>query len=463
MLNYLLVDFGTTNIKTALVDLDSGAFSRISSHASVANCATVPGHYEVQLAALTERFLSICDEYDELPDAPFEGIVLCSEQGGFIVLSERDEPMTNYISWKDDRSLEPVAGVSSYSLIMERVGDDFKRITGWRPTPNQPIMNVTHIARTTGLGKQCKIVSIPEWLALCSGDSTHTAHNTMSHCLCFYDVEQGRFSPILVDLVDELTGTRCAFNPVAPAGTAAGYWHKNGRRVPIYVGIGDHQCSVLGACNAPHESISINTGTGSQVAVIDAAYPPAEAELRPYFDGHFLWALTRIPAGRALATFMGFLDDICHACGGTANFWNILGEVGAEDVAQATLDFDLAVFPSAWRYQGGGKITNIGEGALTLKNYLASLLKTWAMQYPEIIKQFDPARQATRCILSGGVARRLSFAANILAELSGYETWPACALDESLLGLRTIALVASGRASSCLEAQEIFGRDCSLR
>ena len=93
-----------------------------------------------------------------------------------------------------------------------------------------------------------------------------------------------------------------------------------------------------------------------------------------------------------------------------------------------------------------------------MKNYLASLLKCWVAQYPDAMRLFDPDHDAARCILSGGLPRRLPHLAGILSGMTGYETWPACEVDESLLGLRTVALVSAGRAISCLEGQEMFGR-----
>jgi sugar (pentulose or hexulose) kinase len=249
---------------------------------------------------------------------------------------------------------------------------------------------------------------------------------------------------------------------VAPTGTVSGYWHHGERRVPIYAGVGDHQCSVLGACNTPRETISLNLGTGSQVAMIDAELIRDEFELRPYFDGRFLPAITRIPAGRALAQFLGFLDQAAGASSGGTNFWALFNELDEDALRAASLDFDLAIFGSAWRYHGGGHIAGILDGSLTLQNYLASLMKSWVRQYVEAIALFDPERRAARCVLSGGLARRLPLLHRILAHLTGYETWPACMIDESLLGLRTVALVAAQRAESCLAAQAIFGRECTV-
>ena len=71
---------------------------------------------------MTDRFLSVCDFYFNELGVPFEGIAVCSEQNGVLVLDEHDQPVTSYISWKDERSLLPVDGLSTFALVTERLG-----------------------------------------------------------------------------------------------------------------------------------------------------------------------------------------------------------------------------------------------------------------------------------------------------------------------------------------------------
>jgi hypothetical protein len=157
--------------------------------------------------------------------------------------------------------------------------------------------------------------------------------------------------------------------------------------------------------------------------------------------------------------YLGFLEDVCkQATGQGVDFWSMLQKIDESDLFQATMHFDLAIFSSAWNYKGGGEISNISEGSLTLKNYLSSLLQALAGQYVEVMRLFDPSHRMVRCIMSGGVARRLPVLHKLISRLSGYPTLPACELDESLIGLRTIALVSAGRAAGCLAGQEIYGR-----
>jgi sedoheptulokinase len=459
----LLIDFGTTSIKSALLDEERGVFSHVRSHGSAPNCATALGHYEVAPAALHERLLSICAAYSEL-DVPFAGIFVCSEQNGFVALDGRHQPLCNYVSWRDERSLEPLAGASTFALIAEALGERFRSITGWRPGPGLPIFSAAHLARQGLLPSTCRLATLPEWLAQCCQDSQHTVHDTMLHGLCFYDPRERRTSDDIVAAVEDLAGVHFTFGALAETGAVAGAWRHDGKRIPIYVGIGDHQCAVLGAGNLPRETLSVNIGTGSQVGLIGAETPPEFAELRPFFGADLLAAITRIPGGRALSGFIGFLEDVCVAAGcHRPDFWRMLHELTEADLQAATLDFDLAIFGGAWGYAGGGKVSGIAEGSFTLRNYLASLLMSLARQYTDVLRLFDAQRAVPRCLLSGGVARRLPLLATVLTRISGYETWPACDLDESLLGLRAVALLTRDRALDFVRAGAVFGRDCSVQ
>ena len=107
-------------------------------------------------------------------------------------------------------------------------------------------------------------------------------------------------------------------------------------------------------------------------------------------------------------------------------------------------------------------IDGILEGALEVDNYLASLLRAFVNQYVKAIDLLEPQHHVDRAILSGGIARNLPNLRDLLAWRTGYEVLPATEIDESLLGLRTVALVADGRAGSCFEAQRMFGRDCYM-
>ncbi len=457
MKHFLLVDFGTTSTKSAVVDLDDGAFTVPESYPALKNLSARAGRCEFALAEVAERFASICSAYYQRQ--PFDGIALCSEMHGFAVLDLDDQPLSNYISWKDERSLEQGADKSAFEQITHLLGERFKSITGMKPRPGFAPMNFTQLTRDGDLPPDVRIVDLPAWLCRANGAATGLAHPTMLAGLALYDVERQETAREIVDAVFELCGIRLRVDHAASAGQIAGYWRGNSVQIPIYVGIGDHQCSLLGAGLVADNSLSINLGTGAQVSLLNRHKAPAEAETRPYFSGQQLKTITHIPGGRALAEYIGFLEEVG---GGTADFWSRLAAVELRAIQSSHLDFGLGLFPSARGYTRGGHIAAIGEGALTLDHYLASLLRAFAEQYIDLARLFDPAQQLRHILLSGGIARRLPVVREFIAAATPYQVSGATLLDESLLGLRTIALVAAGRAADVFAAQAIFARSCAL-
>jgi sugar (pentulose or hexulose) kinase len=474
---FLAVDFGTTSTKSALVDLTTGVFSHLRRLPALPTVAPVGGHHEVSLEAIRQRFDTICA--NAWKAAPFDGIVLCSEMHGFAILhASTGTPLTQYVSWLDARSLEVLDGESTVGAVAQRLGDAaFRKITGMRPRPGFPLLNLIHCARTLDLPEEIVIVSLPGWLATqCAFPAQGTTpaqgvfpapeHPTILAGMALFDVVAGENSEVMLDVVRDLGKVDVRIGDPAVDDTLAGYWYSPDDPVPIYAGVGDHQCSVLGAGVSAPGVASVNLGTGSQVGLVDGPLDNEVVEHRPFFDGRHLSAVTHIPAGRALDEFVGFLQQAA-AFGRDADdvapdMWQALARITLEDVSKAGLDVDLAVFDGARGWSGGGRITRIVEGRLTPLNYLASMLDAFGRQYGQVLDQLDPDRSIKRVALSGGIARNLPHLATIVAAGSGRQVDGAVELDESLLGLRALALRCAGRVNTVAAGQTRFGRQSQL-
>ena len=105
-----------------------------------------------------------------------------------------------------------------------------------------------------------------------------------------------------------------------------------GREVQVFGGYGDMQTALLGA-SIDDKAISINLGTGSQVAKIyaDTDNLNHAFDFKPFF-GKFLAALTHIPAGRSLE----YLNKIIFK---DVNFWKNINNI----TPQALEKFDKLI------------------------------------------------------------------------------------------------------------------------
>ncbi len=427
---YLLLDFGASRIKSAI--LSDGSISDVCSYESVKPSLNTESRYEVDLFDIKNTFLKIADSAYQ--KKPFEAVLICSEMHGFALLNDKREPVSSYISWKDERSADKCGKTSSFDILKDKLKDSFFKKTGMKPRACYPIFNFFHMLRNNELGniKNIKMVSLPEWLCACGGNSFGTAHNTMSAGLGFYNIYTSSFDEELINAATE-NCINLKFNSTSSDIMPGGTIEIKGKEIPIYTGVGDHQCAVLGAGN-DENSISVNLGTGSQVALVSGGND--NTEKRPFFKGKLLGTITHIPSGRALNNFIGFLESVNPS----VDFWKELGKITFDEIVNSDLNIDLAVFESAWNYSGGGAISGIKESNFNLKNYIASLLRCYAVQYKDAIDSLAPYEKYNRIVLSGGVAAKTAVLKPYIESITGYKVHLSKSeYDETFSGLNKIS------------------------
>lgn len=493
MTPYLLVDFGTSSTKSTVVDLDTGALARPLQHDTVRANAPASGRSEVPLDSVRTRFLDVCRRACDTLPVPLAGVQTCSEMHGFAVLDSTGAPLTPYIGWGDARCTEPIAGETTLDLVSRVLEPDFEGITGMRPRAGLALLNLIHLGRQGLLPREGHVVSLPGWLSRCTGGAVGIDHPSLLASMAAFDVNRKVIAERLVTLVRDLGRFEAHFDAPARAGERAGRLQIGRARVPLHVGVGDHQCSVLGAGLVRPDALSLNLGTGSQVSVLaesqrrngscapcvpsgpassqversgaevresSPACGPADSQLhierRPYFGDRILKTVTHVPAGRALSVFIRLLQE---AAGDRVDLWEKLTQLDARQVQAGDLTFDLRIFAGA----GGsetGSIGGIREDNLHAANYLASLLRCFCDQYPAVCRRLDPEMKLHRLLLGGGLARRLPAVKQLMQQRMGYQVRGAADLDESLLGLRALALVDAGRVSDPLAAWLAYGSEC---
>ena len=426
----LLLDFGATRIKSALVNEETGKLSCIESRGCTAP-VNKQGRFEIPLKNLTADFLSICTNYAQR--ANFARVFVCSQMHGFVLADKDGRALTDYISWQDESVFLPCEGKeSSWSLFSAQFGEPFKDITGMRLRAGFPAVKILDFVRRNP-GGYIKVLSLPEALLL-SGKPYHKAHITMaagSGCVDFSSQEP---SADMIRFFSRMGGgVEVSFNEICRDVVPAGEINVSGRWLTVYTGVGDHQCAVLGAGNN-QDSLSFNIGTGSQVSAVCGRTPVTpDTERRHFFAGQELQTITHIPAGRVLAALTGFFKTLTGRDG-----WASFNAVSLEDIKNASLHFNLAFFPDAWGFnKEGGSVTGLTASGLTEKNFWASLFASFAVQYVKAARLFTPARKYA--VLSGGKLAKNPVLAQFLQQQLQMPVKIADVSDETLIGLALLA------------------------
>ena len=422
----LFLDFGASRVKAA-ISCD-GLIVESKDYTSPPACKCEDRHYEIDPSLYFKIFfsaLSFFHNYD------IQAIFVCSEMHGFILLNDRGCPITNYISWKDERSLlKDRNGKTSFETITSQLGQHFQRVTGMQARPCYPLFNIHKLLRDNQIAS-ARVCTLPDFLCTISGFSENLCHSTMAAGLGFYNIYKKSIDDDIVKCVSKTT--KLEFPTVTDEIAVGGYVVHKQQKIPVYIGVGDHQCAVLGAGNS-EATISVNLGTGSQVSVISKCN--VAQEQRPFFFNQYLSVITHIPSGRALNVFCNFL----RALNPQFDFWGKLASIDLSMMQQATLDISLTLFESAWLFEQYGNIGGIRENNFTVENFLSSLFKSYIMQYVRAIQSICPFPTDKTILISGGIGTKLP---NIALALSHYTKVPAQVdknlIDETLHGLMKLA------------------------
>lgn len=434
----LLIDFGASRVKSAILNLKDRRISAVLDFPLSTNASRIPGRFEISCRKLKRQFEHICSYYYR-NIKEYDGIFISSQMHGFVLFDGRGRLLTDYISWKDERSLEKIRGEDTFSRIDRDIGAEFHRITGMKLRPGLPFSNIIHLAREGFLKKDFVVLTLPEFF--CFGNNPlGNAHNTMAVGTGFYDIHKKEVSNVIHKYFKNFSKASIHFNKIVDRVCVSGYIRISSRKIPIFTGVGNFQCAVLGAGNAIGKTIAVNIGTGSQVCVICKGVRPGPYEIRPYFGGLYLKAFTHIPAGRVLQEFI----SLTSGKNDLNKVWDRLKGISLPQIESSTLCFDLNIFKSSWKYEKGGGIFNIDEGSLTKNNYCASLLKNFMLQYAEAIWLLG-CRDNLPIILSGGIPRKLTVLAELLARLTGRKASINRNIEETLSGLRILALAVDGK------------------
>jgi sugar (pentulose or hexulose) kinase len=289
-----------------------------------------------------------------LPHAPqCAGLLITGQMGGLVLTDDTSQPLSNYISWRDQRLTQPPAGSSDsyFERFIQRIRPAFRRQLGHELRAGTTLSFLFWLAQEGRLPAGAIAASLGDFVAghLCGAppvvDPTMPAgavnlDNGQWHLETFYRL-----------------GLRPLRWPtLAPFTQPVGTLTQGGQTFPVYAPVGDHPCALLGAGLGLRE-LSLNISTGSQVSVLTPKFTGGDYQTRVFFGGQFLNTITHIPAGRALNVLLGLLGELPAAQGHPlTDPWEFL-HTAAQAAPDTELQVELAFFPTP--AGGQGAITGI--------------------------------------------------------------------------------------------------------
>jgi sugar (pentulose or hexulose) kinase len=204
-------------------------------------------------------------------------------------------------------------------------------------------------------------------------------------------------------------------------------------KIPVYVGIGDHQAALYGVSLQKNE-LSLNIATGSQVSVISDGIS-LTCQTRPYLDGKFLTSITHIPAGRSLNVLLRLVGELSDKS--DDDLWR---EISAACEKQEPTDLQVALSFFSNAQGSNGYIKNIHENEFNVGSLFNSAVLAMAENYGKFSQVVMNEEFVDKIVLSGGLVSRFGplkkaitekFQGSIIREVPGD--------DSALTGLLRLA------------------------
>jgi sugar (pentulose or hexulose) kinase len=447
-MKFLGLDLGTSFLKGAVLDLERGEIGSVVRRPFPPALADQPArHVGVDPAAIVAAGADLLDELAaQAPDAA--GIVLCAQMHGMVLTDGAGRALSPAITWQDQRILDPLADGTGtlYDRLTAQIAPEQVAATGNGLKPSLPLCTLVW-QRSQGLLPDGAIpVSLGDYLPATLARQRAVVEPTTAAAMGLLDLTTRQWA---WGLIDQLGLGGLDWPTVVDLSAPAYEIVLRGRTLPCWAAVGDHQCSLLGALLGPDE-LSINISTGSQVGVLAPSFVPGKYESRPFFDGGFLQAVTRIPAGRALNALVDLLGALALAEGyQVQHAWQTVA--AAVDATPTTdLEADISFFAGVVGERG--HLANLSEENLKLGHLFRAAFRTMARNYAICAQHLSPPQPWQRLVLSGGLAQNFgALRDEIAAEFQlPYRQCPTS--EDSLLGLLALATYCAGRAPSVAAA-----------
>jgi sugar (pentulose or hexulose) kinase len=432
----LALDIGSSNVKGAVLDVERRVLSHIVSRPFPDPVRGLPpSWFEVDHRAVEAAARDIINTL--LGAAPDARRLYCSGQmGGLVLVDERGRPLSNYLSWRDQRSLATESdGHTLLARVRAQIGDVLFEALGRELQPGSTTTLLFWLNEHGLLPGGAVPVSIGDYVlgALCGCvPRMHVTHAIGMLDLEALDWHHGAFNRLglgHVPLPRLIRGIDCV-----------GSFKNAGQLIECYGVYGDQQCALAGA-GLQQGELSINVSTGSQVSRRTSTLSRGNVQSRAYFFGDLLQTITHLPAGRSLNVLLDLVTEVAAAAGSpTSDPWHVInrltGEVDRAKASKPELQVDLSFF--AGPLGTTGNISGITTDNLSVGRLFDSAFYAMADNYDRCASWLDPERSWSQIVLSGTLAR-------VGSRLREYlnERFPVPMRDsneeETLLGLLELA------------------------
>jgi xylulokinase len=292
---FALLDIGGTDIKSCVGSSQDLKLGSILRTATPSNISTTENHFEISPNAIVQE-ISNHLKYLESTRFKISGFLISGQMGSWILTDEQNIPLTNLVSWQDNRALD--LGKGNFENLIKEFGTDKLIQTGNELRSGLPIFGMNIVLNKWNKSQSVRIHSMISWITsqICR-EYLHTVHITDAASMGAFNLKSEKWERKFV----KNESTELDWPLVSSSLSKVGICES--LHCDVFTSIGDQQASLRGA-GLSLNNIVVNIGTGGQVAAIRELDLTTNLQTRPYFFGKHIQTRTHLPAGRAITNYI---------------------------------------------------------------------------------------------------------------------------------------------------------------
>ncbi len=381
-MRYIVVDLGSTFVKSAVFDIHTDELLFEEKYESPKNQSTVDGCFENNAYLFVEIVKKIIENvYKKI--GVCDGILFSTQQHGCVLT----HPMLKedlFISWQDTRSMKinPKTQNTYLDDLMQLLPREAMQSTGVYIKPALALCNVYTLFEERNLPKIAgtKMYTLGSYV-INALTGKNICHITNAAPLGFANILTGSWETSIL----EKTGLDFIELPeISMEMNIAGNYVLDGFDLPVYLDAGDVQTCTYGA-GADVDDLLIHIGTSGQLIYVCDNFEIGDFELRPYFEGKFCKVVSRMPGGRNFDVQIEYIKDIAEKLFGLKlTIAEICKKIDAISLSNPNVNTDLVVdcnFYDMPDGRVGGSISNILNNNLNVLEVFQATVNDFGNKY----------------------------------------------------------------------------------
>ena len=380
-----------------------------------------------------------------------DGIGIAGQMHGVLLVDQSNKPITNFISWQDQRTNEllPKSQTTYLNYLKDNL-QEYRPVTGTdlRSGMMGPLLFWFFKKGYLNSNAKVKVTFLSDFIVSVLTENEPVCDSTNASGSGIYNIKDREW----LNEYFEITGIDYNILPnVVETKSLAGKLTSSLSKelnlkqgLPVYVSIGDYQAALLSS-NLGDKHISINVGTGAQVSLLIKHYVNTENyEIRPYINNTFLKCVSGLPGGRLLGVFEIFIKNILREFSFSVRKLDILSEL--DNICLKTIsDTDIVCNPNSFndKIDSYSSFLNITKSNFNINELYFSLIKGCVQNYFDSfnkIKMLETNYIDNKILLTGGVIKKSQLMKKLIMDTFHFDVLFSEYEEEAAVGAAMIAI-----------------------